>query len=283
MISIVSKMVWLKLSTPWAEQRERKLAFANAQLIDSVICKEVIVSQATENEERLRLQNAIDADRQEIQRICFATFCSDAITVSVFSLLVPFICLFIFFFDPTMARFFQLLFLVIGLDEVTRAFVTYLDNGHVREEYRRAKEKFCHVLGVEESILFPTDFPSLRFSSEHGPAPYISKDDDSSPRTDDSLEGGKNLSDDSSGYGDVDISKSVELTLQNPSEIDCITLKGLSLGYTMEDGNVYHVIDHLNLSFALGGHYAIMGETGAGKSTVFKVSSILSHAVIRHR
>jgi len=66
MCTVVSKMVWRKLSSPWAEHREKNLAIANTQLIDSVICKEVIVSQATENEERLCVQKAIDDDRQEI-------------------------------------------------------------------------------------------------------------------------------------------------------------------------------------------------------------------------
>jgi len=266
MVSVVSEIVWFKLSTPWAEQRGKKLDFANAQLIDSVICKEVIVSQATENEERLRLQKAIDADRQEIRQICLATLCSEAIKVSVFSMVVPLVFLYVFLVDPTMDRLFQLLFLVIVLDEVTRAVMSLIENGPVREEYQCAKAKFCHVLGVEESILFPPDFPWLQVSSKDEPAPSRPKDDDSTLSTDDSL-----TSSNVAAKVDEELSQSVELILQNPSESDCINMTGISFGYTIDDGNVSHVVDNLSLSFALGGHYAIMGESGCGKSTIFKV------------
>jgi len=174
-----------------------------------------------------------------------------------------------------MERFFQLLFLVIGLDAVTRAFVTYLDNGPIHEEYERAKTKFCHVLGVEDNILFPPDFPWPQFWSHDGPTRSLPKDDNSTPSTDDLLE------DYSVSYVNKEIQKSVEVILRNPSEIDCISMTGMSFGYTLADGSISHVADNLNLSFTLGGRYTIMGEGGTGKSTIFKVSTLL-HACDQH-
>jgi len=66
--------------------------------------------------------------------------------------------------------------------------------------------------------------------------------------------------------------------LRTPSDKDSnkenghnLCMQAISFGYKMADGTVFNVMDNLDLSFQLGHHYAIMGETGAGKSTIFKI------------
>ncbi len=275
MILIVSKLVWWKLSTPWAEQREQKTAYANAQLLDLVTCKEVVVSQATENEERIRLQRALDADQQDIRRICMAVFCSEVILLSVFTLISPLLLWIVYVADPTMERLFQLLIMIVILDEMTKAFLLYRGNAPIHEEYQRAKAKFCKVLGLQEDILFPPVFPWFRHQPQNVLEQENCTNDDSKDNgstSEESMEAGKVLIANQVDCLGEDLTKSVEMSLRLPTPEACISLEGMSFGYTMVDGSTFHVVDNLNLSFSLGGHYAIMGETGAGKSTIFKVT-----------
>ena len=52
MLTFFHKWLKNKLTSPWAEQREQKAAAVNAQLLDLVKCKEVILSHGKELEER---------------------------------------------------------------------------------------------------------------------------------------------------------------------------------------------------------------------------------------
>jgi len=258
------------LSSPWAEQREKKTAYANAQLLDLVTCKEVIVSQATENEERIRLQQALDADRHDIRRICLALFCSEFILVSVFTLIAPLLFIFVFIHTPTMERLFQILIIIVVLDEMTKAFLLYIGNGPIHEEYKRAKAKFCTVLALPEHILFPPEFPWLYHQPQDTTHHHSPKDIEST--SEEYMEEGKIQISNEVDVLDEQLSKFVEMSLRSLEPKGSISLEGISFGYTTVDGSTFHVVDNLDLSFALGGRYAIMGETGAGKSTIFKVN-----------
>jgi len=276
----VSKLVWWKLSTPWAEQKEQKTAHADAQLLDLITCKEVILSQATEKEGSIRLQQALDADRQDIRRICVAVFCSEIILVSAFALFVPLLLWVVYVADPNMERLFQLLIMIVVSDEMTKAFLMYRSNVPIHEEYQRAKAKFRKILGVPEDILFPPDFPWLHHQ------PHImthNSPKDHGPTSDGLMEADKVVATNEAEFLDEELSKSVEMSLRSPASKDCISLEGISFGYTMVDGSTFYVVDNLSLSFDLGGHYAIMGETGAGKSTIFKVQMSFSFMCVAAR
>jgi len=62
----------------------------------------------------------------------------------------------------------------------------------------------------------------------------------------------------------------IEQKLEKPSKGNSIEFSGIEFCYPLQDNSSLRVLENLNLSFALHDHYAIMGETGAGKSTIFK-------------
>lgn len=61
-----------------------------------------------------------------------------------------------------------------------------------------------------------------------------------------------------------------ESTAVNSETVHSIDLVNISLGYTNNDGNVFHIRQDVNYTFPLGSRTALMGETGAGKSTLLK-------------
>ena len=64
-----TRVMWNKLSTPWSQRREMKMANANARLMDLVVCKDVVLSHTMEEHERTKLQQAVYSDSEEINHL----------------------------------------------------------------------------------------------------------------------------------------------------------------------------------------------------------------------
>ena len=97
MIFGVTVIVWNRLSSPYASQRETKKSQTNSYLLDLVSCRDVIITHTQEKHEQVKLQRKIVSDESEIKRLMWAQvrFRSSAIlyVYNVNALLV-FICLY---------------------------------------------------------------------------------------------------------------------------------------------------------------------------------------------
>jgi len=283
LIVFVAALVWKKMSTPWSEQRELKAATANAQLLDLVNCKDVIRSHAKENIEGTALKMILDADHEDIKMLAWAKLVSEFVKYFTFTMVTPLLFVFVFFVDPTLERVFELFIILVVSDDMTRAYVQYLSKGPIDAEYNRAKNVFCRVLGVDEAALFP---PTITFPRWF-PSNKRSRIDIELglPHPNQSSYKGLNPDPSSAPAAQV-LPQKVVNALRTPSDKDSnkenshnLCMEAISFGYKMADGTMFNVMNNLNLSFQLGHHYAIMGETGAGKSTIFKILSGLVQPV----
>ena len=107
------------------------------------------------------------------------------------------------------------------------------------EEYQRAKQEFCHVLEMDEPDLFPKYFQWPKFECDSSSSSAV-------------LEPESNI------------------LMQHKDGKSSIELANTTFGYTLQDDTTVRVIEKFCASFELGDRYAIMGETGCGKSTIFK-------------
>ena len=263
------------MSTPWSEQRELKAATANAQLLDLVNCKDVIRSHAKENIEETALKTVLDADHKEIHMLVWAKIVTEFVKTTTFFMVTPLLFVFVFIIDPTLERVFALLIIIVVWDDMTRAYLDILASEPINEEYDRAKNVFCRVLGVDEATLFPhtITLPQWCLGNQR-----IPKDIELGlPRPNQMSYKSLNPDPSSAPAAQV-LPPKVVNALRTPSDKDSnkenghsLCMEGISFGYKMADGTMFNVMDNLDLTFQLGHHYAIMGETGAGKSTIFKI------------
>lgn len=275
-VFIVSTAIWKVLSTPYAQQREQKAEEASARLLDLVICKDLVVTHAKEVEEREALREAIDSDSDEIRHLVRAAFCSGFVEVLTFTMTMPILFMFVHEVDLTIERVFQLLLVVVLLDELLRSYLANSKHAPIIEEYERAKRVISMALDIDEDDLFP---PAFDFSTKT--SKIISVDTESDVSTVD-LEAQVSAKEAIPNHvraerstqrrlSDVvrnalNVSKEEASTGGMPS----ILFEDVSFGYPTKSGEVFTVIENLTLSFQLGTHYAILGETGAGKSTIFR-------------
>jgi len=261
-IILVSKGTYQRLSTPWAEQREEKVAEANSRLLDLVVCKDVVLSHTMELEEQRVLYDNIDADRQEIRRTFVARFVAQCFQNLTFTSMMPMIFLYVYIQYANLNRFFQLLIVIAVMDEMMRSYLALLQELPMLDEYKRAKRAFVVVMGVDESKLFP--FPwkiCWRRNSAGKQAKCGIKEE---------LEYDPTNSRYRTESQPLEV-ETIKAKLVNPAPNDKLTLKNVTLGYKIDDGSFKNVIENLNLSFEIGHSYALMGESGAGKSTILKV------------
>lgn len=245
-IMLGTRIAWNKLSTPWSQQREIKMAKASARLMDLVACKDVVLSHTMEKKERLKLQQAVYSDKEELRHLFWAEAISKFIEYATFTFIMPSLFIYVKEIDLTMERVFQLLLIVVIQDEMVRAYLAFAETTQIMEEGNRAKQTFATVLHVDEDILFPSDFAVVKsFFCRIFPRNSEEKEN-------------KELE---SSASFININCPGKFSLQNAS-----------MGYWRHDGSFNDVLKDINLDLAVGSHYAIMGETGAGKSTLFKVS-----------
>ena len=69
----------------------------------------------------------------------------------------------------------------------------------------------------------------------------------------------------------MNLSNSISQALENPKGLGRLSLVDASFGYRKKSGESFEVVKKLNMSLNIGEHYAIMGETGVGKTTFLKV------------
>uniref|UniRef100_A0A7S2Y2X7 ABC transporter domain-containing protein n=1 Tax=Entomoneis paludosa TaxID=265537 RepID=A0A7S2Y2X7_9STRA len=273
-IFVLSELLRSNLSSPWAEQRETKTAKTNAHLIDLVICKEVVLTHAQEIQEQRRLDTYIQADRNDGKQLLKAHFITEVFKSITFYALPPLLFLFVFLVDLTMERVFQLLLIIVMTEEIMRSYFAYTAHAEKQEEYQRAQKDFCHVLNMDQADLFPHDFewPWTKRGgggSNGWNTAKVAENTESTYGWDE--ESGRKSGNPALPSPNLDISTLLSNRTTRQDEDTCaIQLQDVSLGYSVQE-SMYHVADKLNMSFSLGKHYAIMGETGAGKSTVLKV------------
>lgn len=263
---------WNKLSSPWAEQREKKAFETNARLLDILTCKDVVLSHTMELEERKLLHEIIHSDSKEISRLCFAKLISGLIRNATFTMLLPMLFLYVYTEGQSLEEVFQLLIIITVMDEMVRSHLSYLRLVPSVEEYARAKKAFVGVLGLSETEIFPSavSWPcwfEQRCTKRAGDLVKTSKE---SVKYNDSA---KSNSDEEC----PEFFSAVESKLVHPARNDVLSLEHVSLGYMRKDGSTNEVVKDLNLSFALGSHHALMGESGAGKSTVSKVRAFINY------
>lgn len=271
-IVFATKLVWRKLSSPWDVQRENKTSAASSRLMDLVTCKEVVLSHTMELEERASLFEAVYSDEIDIRRLFWAKVISSAVKHSTFLLVMPFLFVYVNEVDLTMERVFQLLLVVVIQDEMVKAYLNVLRKWPIFEEYARAKGSFSRVLGVKEEELFPPDFATCSKKKEIS-TPKDSEGNRPSRRRSSLANGlsklltfGPNKSGVDPAHSDV-----LETLEQSGQHHQKLALQHCSLGYLRADNTLNLVIEDMSLDLAIGEHYALMGETGAGKSTLFKV------------
>jgi ABC-type multidrug transport system fused ATPase/permease subunit len=249
--------IWWKLSTPWATHREIKVTQTNARLLDLLTCRDVVLSHTMELQEQDMLQAMMNSDRNEIHHLMRAKFGSQFVEYIFFTMLLPILFLYVRLTNLSMARVFQLLIVVVVLDEVLRAYLGFLKHGPPLQEYERAVKSLCEVLSMSREDLFPSEWAGLFGSSRtiNCPDEYRHRSSQVEPR-------------ESSVFNKT---RHFTTALENaPQEEDLISLQNVSLGYPQQDGTTVSVVENLNLDLEVGGHYAIMGESGAGKSTLLK-------------
>ncbi|CAB9500515.1 Sublancin-168-processing and transport ATP-binding protein sunT [Seminavis robusta] len=293
LVFVVSFLIWNKLSTPWDSQREEKMTQANNLLVDVVLCKELVLTQANELEEQAKLRKLMEADREDIRHLVWAKFISAAIRVGTFTMITPSLFFVVFMWDLSMERVFQLLLIIVVTDEQMRAFLSFTNHGPMEQEYGRAKQEFCHVLGMTEEELFPGDFDDWTICG--GGKKKNSFEADESESKDDTrgeldLEVGGYDSfrvERASTIGKKQVSRrdllrqamedmSSELSdhLNHPKNgVDKLSLDAASFGYKDKEGNTFAIVQNLTTTLNIGAHYAVMGETGVGKSTFLKALS----------
>ncbi|CAB9500510.1 Sublancin-168-processing and transport ATP-binding protein sunT [Seminavis robusta] len=291
-VFVVSFLIWNKLSTPWDSQREEKMAQANNLLVDVVLCKELVLTQANELEEQAKLRKLMEADREDIRHLAWAKFISAAIRVGTFTMITPSLFFVVYTWDLSMERVFQLLLIIVVTDEQMRAFLSFTDHGPLEEEFGRAKQEFCHVLGMTEEELFPADFDDWTIcgggKKKNEEVDESESKDDTRGELDlevggfDSFRVGK-----ASTIGKKQVSRreslrqimadmSSELSkhLNHPKKgVDKLSLDAASFGYKDKEGNTFAIVQNLTTTLNMGEHYAVMGETGVGKSTFLKALS----------
>jgi len=272
-IIVVSKGVYQCLSTPWAEMREKKVAEANSRLLDLILCKDVVLSHTMEVEEQRVLYETINDDRREIRRTFVARFVAQCFQNFTFTSMMPMIFLYVYVEDSNINRLFQLLTIITVMDEMMRSYLALLQELPILDEYKRAKRAFVFIMGVDESVLFP--FPwkvcwrqNLEEKRAKDKVKTESKyDDPADPK-----------------YGTVSQLLEVETIDSKLADLapnSKLVMEDVTLGYKIENGSFKNVIKNLNLSFDIGHSYALMGESGTGKSTILKVSKgILSKIIL---
>jgi len=172
-----------------------------------------------------------------------------------------------------------------------RAYVQHLNEKPRVDEYRRAKQEFCHVLEMNEPELFPKTFkfkwpkfsrtkadeqhPSTATEIEYDSSSVSepesallhqkdakfsrTKDDEQQPSTATETE-----------YDSSSVPKPESAILHQKDGNTSIELTNTTFGYILPDDTTVCVIENFSASFELGDRYAIMGETGCGKSTIIK-------------
>ena len=283
-VFVGSDVIRTKMSTPWDEQRERKQAATNAHLTDLVLCKELIITNAQETNEFDLLKEKIKEDEEDIRRLSIAHLVSEFVECSTFFMFTPLLFLFVFTVDPTLERLFQMLVLIVITDEVVRSYLAYSKNRLIVEEYNRAQQDFCNVLGMSKDQIFPPDivWPTWLSRATTNPG---KKRNSGTQRTDDPTDFHlqSEYPEEEEAYESYLLHESYcssAFTGPNlagnffaaPSggKTEKMVLSNMALGYHTLEGRNFCAIDGLNLSLELGEHYSIMGESGAGKSTILK-------------
>lgn len=261
----VSGWIWNTLSTPYYENRMENSQKANSLLLDLIQCKDIVLIHAQERKEQERLRNIVKADQNDIKHLSRAKLVSDCFITGPFTMITPSIIMLVYKFDLSMERVFQLLILIVLLDEFMRAFLASTYHPPIETEYQRAKDTFCHVLGMEEEELFPREFIKLWPDPEKQRCRQEMADEKKARETRRSSL--RELTKHISNF----ISKAFEAPQME--KCDKILLEDVSFGYKKKDGTTCTIIEHLNMELQVGEHYAIMGETGVGKSTLFKAIS----------
>lgn len=257
MIMVLTDFIYNKLSDPWVKQREDREAKINAHMLDLVVCKNVIRVHGRELKEQQNLENLLmnESVRRETRVLSRATFISQFFQVLTFTLIIPSLFVYAYEVDLTLTRVFQLLIIIVVLGEMMQSYARHLNKKPGTDEYKRAKQEFCHVLGMDEQDLFPKQFHWPRFCWEK-----YDKDDKHRAFIDEDIEC-------NSGAAVPEIEPNL---LQHKDDNSSIELTNTTFGYTQQDDTTARIIDNFNASFKLGDRYAIMGETGCGKSTIFK-------------
>lgn len=202
------------------------------------------------------LQTMMDSDRNDILHLMRAKFCSHFVEYIFFTMLLPILFLYVRLTNLSMERVFQLLIVVVVLDEVLRAYLGFLKHGPPLQEYERAVTSLCEVLTMSREELFPSDWAGFFCTTTN--------------RTTTCSEPHKRPSDVEPRESSVNKTQHFTMALDAPEHEDLISLRNVSLGYPQHDGTMVSVVENLNLDLEVGGHYAIMGESGAGKSTLLK-------------
>lgn len=289
LIFVGCEVLRTRLSTPYAQQRETKVKATNELLLDLIVCREVVLTNAKEHDEQQLLREHLEADQGDAGPLFRANFVSEVVKVGTFYCLTPLLFLFVFLVDPTLQRVFQLLLIVVITDELLSAYLAYSNHLQKQEEYSRAKQEFCRVLNMDEAELFPPDFawPTFWGKQEQKHSGSITQEDGHNnnkifkdtntdlaplPQTADFETTGED-----SFLGDEDdIEKqSGNKAIASASFLGTgatIELNNLSLAYTSRGTafNVFDSGDGLNMAFESQRHYAVMGETGAGKSSILR-------------
>jgi len=287
-IFFVSTFIWRTLSRPYAQSQAQKEGKASAQLLDLVLCKEVVLTHGQEKEEQVLLHEAIDADKGELLGLARAHFASHFVETLTFTMIMPSLFVFVKEVDLTTDRVFQLLIVIVVLDETLRSYLEYSKRSTEKEEFKRAKAVMCNILNMEEEELFPPPFQwnkilcfagwwkansPVEEDPEGGKAMvsgHMDEIDEEASASTTSIPGGS----DEDAFGVhvctmQAVTPKVHRALTNPKE-DNLSMEGVSFGYKSSDGGTYRVFNGLYLNLKLGVHYGVMGETGAGKSTIFK-------------
>lgn len=271
-IVFVSKISWNILSNPWSEQREEKMKKTNDRLLDLLSCKDTILAHTMENPERYILQENIESDKKETSCLFVAGVVENFIMVSTFTALTPMLFIYVVLFNLSIERVFQLLIIIVVTDEALRAYLSYLAGDRMAEEYTRAKKEFADMLRMDEDELFPADFSWSGCKSLGEGTRYNNDGDNPKVRMKDKhfLSEVQHGKESKHSLLQPAISSMNESTAVNSETVHSIDLVNISLGYTNNDGNVFHIRQDVNYTFPLGSRTALMGETGAGKSTLLK-------------
>ena len=346
-ISVVSTLIWTTLSTPYTTNYETKLSKTNGRLIDLVTCYDVVLTHTTEYEERYQLRELIASDSHDLRKIVSARLCSELFRATTFTMLMPSVFLYVYLYDFTLERVFQLLIIMVIMDEIMRCYLCFFRHEQVTFEYNMAVRDICAILHTSAADAFPSDwftfwsstcvaFKALRItlasiittarrsrrsSSSSSSSSKRRKIPRTTTTTTTTLDAhaDESMTDNTSRYdiedgtircgcrSDENYGCNEELSCRIPAN-NCIggkyrtnmeevfqrtlldtsytiSLRDVCLGYdrtteitSVDDGTTTassttsrsHIIDKLNLEFQVGTHYAILGESGTGKSTLLK-------------